>query len=158
MDCGKVVKILQDEIDGRLPPSEAAEVRKHLESCGSCAAEEASFRRVGELVRLWSASRAGEKSLQLDALWIRVQAGIEEKRSRKDAPAWARKWLWLPAAAALAVLILLFYPSGVNRAPFHPSSFDVAVEELDSDTATVALVDRGEDLPRVIWIMENDKT
>jgi anti-sigma factor RsiW len=158
MDCGKVVKNLQDEIDGRLPPSEAAEVRKHLESCGSCAAEAASFRRVGELVRLWSASRAGEKSLQLDALWTRVQAGIEEKRSRKNAAAWARKWLWLPSAAALAVLILLFYPSGVNKAPFHPSSFDVAVEELDSDTATVALVDRGEDLPRVIWILENDKT
>jgi hypothetical protein len=55
-------------------------------------------------------------------------------------------------------LALLFYPSRVNRAPFNPNSFDVAVEELDSDVAMVALVDRGEDLPRVIWIMENDKT
>jgi hypothetical protein len=45
----------------------------------------------------------------------------------------------------------------VSRAPFHPSSFEVAVEDLASDTATVALVDRGDDLPRVIWIIENDK-
>ncbi len=158
MDCGKVKTALQDGIDGRLPPREAEEVQSHIASCGSCSAEAASLRRVGELLRLWSAARAAESSPRLDVLWTRVQAGIEEKRTRRDAAAWMRKWLWLPAAASLAVLVLLFYPSGVNKAPFHPSSFDVAVEELDSDAATVALVDRGEDLPRVIWIMENDKT
>ncbi|MBI5575100.1 MAG: zf-HC2 domain-containing protein [Deltaproteobacteria bacterium] len=158
MDCGKVLKALQDDIDGRLPLIEAADVRKHLESCVSCAAEAASLRRVGELLRLWSAARASEKSPQLDVLWTRVHAGIVEKKSRVNAAARLRKWLWVPAAAALVVLALLFYPSGVSRAPFHPSSFDVAVEELDSDAATVALVDRGEDLPRVIWIMENDRT
>lgn len=158
MDCVKVLQVLQEEIDGMLPPREAAEVRLHLESCESCAAEAASYGRVGELLRLWTASRSAEMSPRLDVLWTRVQAGIEEKKSRGMGASWARKWIWLPAAAALAVLILLFYPSGVSRAPFHPRSFDVAVEELDSDTATVALVDRGEDLPRVIWIMENDKT
>lgn len=158
MDCGKAMKTLQDGLDGRLPPFAAVELRKHLESCGTCAAEDQALRRAGELLRLWSASRVLEKSPQLDLLWTRVQAGIEEKRDRRTAADWMRKWLWLPAAAALAVLILLFYPSGVNKAPFHPSSFDVAVEELDSDAATVALVDRGEDLPRVIWIIENDKT
>ncbi len=158
MDCVKVLKVLQEEIDGMLPPGEAAEVRSHLESCESCAAEAASDGRVGELLRLSTATRSAEKVITLDVLWTRVQAGIEEKKSRGTGASWARKWFWLPAAAALAVLILLFYPSGVSRAPFHPRSFDVAVEELDSDTATVALVDRGEDLPRVIWIIENDKT
>lgn len=158
MDCRKALQVLQEEIDGLLPPREAAEARSHLESCGPCAAEAASYRRVGELLRLWTASRVAEKSPQLDVLWTRVQAGIEEKRGRGGAAEWAMKWFWLPAAAALAVLILMFYPSGVSRAPFHPRSFDVSIEELDSDTATVALVDRGEDLPRVIWIMENDKT
>jgi hypothetical protein len=29
---------------------------------------------------------------------------------------------------------------------------------VESDTATVALVDKGEDLPRVIWIIEDGKT
>jgi hypothetical protein len=158
MDCGKVAKILQQEIDGRLSQSDSEEVGKHLESCASCAAEADSLRRVGEILRRWSASRAEEESARLDTLWTRVRAEIEDKKEGIRPVSWIRKWYWIPASAVLAVLALLFYPSRVNRAPFNPNSFDVAVEELDSDVAMVALVDRGEDLPRVIWIMENDKT
>lgn len=158
MECGKVLQVLQDEIDGRLPPSVAAGVRGHMESCASCAAEAAAYRRVGELLRVWTAALEAEKAPQLDAMWTRVRAGIDERKDRGRFASQARKWFWLPAAAALAGLALLFYSSDVGRAPFNPSSFDVAVEDLESDTATVALVDRGEDLPRVIWIFENDKT
>lgn len=158
MDCKKVIRMLQDEIDGRLPPFEAAEVRRHVDSCESCATEADAYRRVGEMLRLWAASRAAEKAPQLDALWTRVSAGIEEGKQPKGLAAWARRWLWIPAAAAVAVLALLFYPSNVSRAPYHPTSFDVAVEDLESDAATVALVDKGDDLPRVIWIIENDKS
>lgn len=158
MDCGKVRATLNDEIDGRLPPLEAAGVREHLEGCEACAAEAGSIRRVGTLLRLWSEARTAETSPRLEVLWTRVKGEIEEKAARKTAAVRMRKWLWLPAGAALAVLILMFYPSSINKAPFHPISFEVAVEELDSDTGTVAFLDRGEDLPRVIWIMENDKT
>ncbi len=158
MECGKVLQVLQEEIDGRLPPSVAAGVRGHMESCASCAAEAAAYRRVGELLRAWTAALEAEKAPQLDAMWTRVRAGIDEWKDRGRFASLARKWFWLPTAAALAGLALLFYSSDVRRAPFNPSSFDVAVEDLESDTATVALVDRGEDLPRVIWIFENDKT
>ena len=64
----------------------------------------------------------------------------------------------LAAALALAVAALLIYPTGTERSPFNPRSFDVAVEDVESDAATVALVDKGEDLPRVIWIIEDGKT
>jgi anti-sigma factor RsiW len=150
--------MLQDEIDGQLSPLEGAEVRRHVESCGSCAAEADAYRRVGEMLRLWAASRGAESTHQLDALWTRVRAGIEERERGKEPGPRAWKWLLPPAVAVVAVLALLFSPSRVNRAPFHPSSFDVAVEELESDTATVALVDKGDDLPRVIWIIEHDQT
>ncbi|MBP2675525.1 MAG: hypothetical protein H6Q84_2365, partial [Deltaproteobacteria bacterium] len=33
-----------------------------------------------------------------------------------------------------------------------------SVEDVESDDATVALVDKGEDLPRVIWIIEDAKS
>jgi predicted anti-sigma-YlaC factor YlaD len=158
MDCGKVRLMLQDDMDGRLPPSESAEILRHLESCPSCAAEAAGYRRVGEMLRLWAESEEREKAARLDAMWIRVRAGIDERRRRDEPASWWRKWIWVPAGAVLAVLVLLFYPSDVSRAPFHPTSFDVAVEDLESDAATVALVDKGDDLPRVIWIIENDKT
>lgn len=158
MDCKKVIRMLQDEIDGRLPPSAGAEVRRHVDSCESCATEADAYRRVGEMLRLWTASLAAGKAPELDALWTRVSAGIEERKRGKGTAAWARRWLWIPAAAAVAVFALLFYPSKVSRAPYLPTSFDVAVEDLESDAATVALVVKGDDLPRVIWIIENDKS
>ncbi len=158
MECSKARELVEALIDGRLPPREAAEVREHVDRCPSCAAEEESVRRVGTLVRLWTSARAAEKSAGLDALWTRVAAGIEERRGSRRLAAIARRWLWIPAAAALAVFTLLFYSPEGARAPFRPKSFDVSVESLESDTATLALVDKGEDLPRVIWIIEDGKS
>ena len=157
MECRETRQRIPDVIDGRLPPGEAEEVRRHLRACAPCAAEEADLARVGDLLRLWSAARVGEREPQLSALWTRVRAGIEQQGSPWYAPL-LRRWFFVPAATALAVLILLFYPSDGTRAPFHPKSFDVTVESLESDTATVALVDKGEELPRVIWVIEHGKT
>jgi anti-sigma factor RsiW len=157
MECGEARKKIQDLIDDRLPPGGAAEMRDHLKNCGPCAAEEAELAQIGELLRIWSAVRVGEKEPQLSAMWTRVRAGIEERKEPWYTP-FLRRWFLLPAAAALAVLAFLFYPFHGTRAPFHPKSFDVTVESLESDTATVALVDKGKDLPRVIWIIENGKT
>ena len=52
-------------------------------------------------------------------------------------------------------VVELFAGGRTDRSPFHPTSFDVSVEDVESDVATVALVDKGEDLPRVIWIIED---
>jgi len=149
--------MIQDHIDGRLPPRLSEELREHLGGCGPCASEEAELRGVGNLLRLWSAVRVEEREPQLSALWTRVGAVIEERKKRGLVPL-IRRWFWVPAAAVVAVLTLLFYPLDGSRAPFHPKSFDVTVESLESDTATVALVDKGEGLPRVIWIIENGNT
>jgi anti-sigma factor RsiW len=158
MDCGKVFELIEAMIDGRLSPREESEVREHVGSCPSCAAEEKSIREVGDLLRLWASARVAEKDAGLSAMWTRVAAGIEERRGERRMAAIARRWFWVPAAAVLAVLALLFYPSNVMKEPFRPTSFDVSVEDLESDVATVALVDKGEELPRVIWIIEDGKT
>jgi anti-sigma factor RsiW len=158
MDCQDVRRLMQEAIDDRLPPEEAEEVRRHIASCPPCAAEERDLLRVGETLRLWAAAHAADKAPRLDLLWVRVRETASERESSGKALWRIRKWFWIPAAAVLAVLALLFYPSSVSKAPFHPKSFDVSVEDLESDDAMVALVDKGEDLPRVIWIIENDRT
>ncbi len=157
MDCREARQKIQDYIDGRLPPRPAGDLREHIGACGSCAAEEADLREVGELLRRWSAARIEEREPQLAALWPRVQAGIGERRKPWHGPL-LHRWFWVPAAAVVAVLALLFYPSDGTKVPLHPTSFDVTVESIESDTATVALVDKGEGLPRVIWIIENGKS
>lgn len=157
MECGKARQLIQDDIDGLLPPRVSEGLREHIRECRPCASEEANLRRIGDMLRTWSAARIGERDAQLSALWTRVGAGIEERR--KPLPvSLLRRWFWVLSAAVVAVLTLLFYPLDGPKAPFHPKSFDVTVESLESDTATVALVDKGKDLPRVIWIIENGNT
>jgi anti-sigma factor RsiW len=158
MDCGTARKRILDQADGLLPPGGERELSGHLAACPGCAEESRGISLVGPALKAFVEARTAEEAPRLDAMWTRVRAGIGERREADRRPAWIPGWAWLPAALALAVLILLFYPTGTSRSPFDPRSFDVAVEEVESDAATVALVDKGEDLPRVIWIIEDGKT
>ena len=158
MDCGTALGKIIAKADGLLPREEAAELARHLAGCSSCASEDAAISATGPALRALTGIRAVGKGPAIDAMWTRVRAGIEEGRAARRRPSWIARWVWIPAAAALAVLAFLFYPAGTDRSPFHPSTFDVAVEDIESDVATVALVDKGEDLPRVIWIIEDGKT
>jgi|GEM_PF-611579 len=157
MTCGEAGELLEQAVDGRLPAERGAALAAHLAACPDCAARERELEWLGRQLRRWAAARADECAPRLDLLWTRVRAGIAEAR-RERAAGWIRRWFWLPAAAILAAVTLLFYPSDVSRAPFHPRSFEVSVESLESGEATVALVDRGADLPRVIWIVEDGRT
>ncbi len=115
---------------------------------------------LGRLLRAHADAEASSAQAGLDAMWTRVRAGIAEaeaEEERRPAARALRRWwgAFVPVAAALVVFALLFYPTGQDRSPFNPSSFDVSVEDVESDDAVVALVDKGEDLPRVIWIIED---
>ena len=149
---------MEAKADGRLSREADAELADHLAACPACAAEDAATSAAGAALRALAGIRSREKAPALDAMWTRVRAGIEEGRERRRHASWIARWAWLPAAIALAVLALLIYPAGTDRSPFHPSTFDVSVEDVETDGATVALVDKGEDLPRVIWIIEDAKT
>ena len=158
MDCRAALEKIEAKADGLLPPEAAAELSGHLAGCAACAAEDASISATGAVLRALTGIRAREKAPALDAMWTRVRAGIQESREARRRPYRIARWAWIPAAVALGVLALLFSPSRTDRSPFHPSTFDVSVEDVESDVATVALVDKGEELPRVIWIIEDAKS
>jgi len=158
MECATARRRIEEKVDGLLPREAEGELAAHVAACPGCAGHEAALSAVGPALKALVEARAAEVAPRLDVLWTRVNAGIGERREAERHRAWLPKWAWLPAALALAVIALLFYPTGTERSPFNPRSFDVSVEEIDSDDATVALVDKGEDLPRVIWIIENAKS
>jgi anti-sigma factor RsiW len=156
MDCKRDVGLLHDWIDGRLSGAEADAVAAHVASCPRCADSVAAFRATGDLLRAWADAGARSRSPQLDAMWTRVRAGIAEKEAEQRSRIRWRHMFWIPVAAALAVFALLVYPSGVGRGPIAPGDFRVAVESLDSETSTVARLDRGEQYPQVIWISDDN--
>jgi anti-sigma factor RsiW len=158
MDCRAALMNMEAKADGLLSREAESELAAHLAGCPACAAEDAATAATGAAVRALAGIRTREKAPALDAMWTRVRAGIEEGREGRRRASWIARWAWLPAAIALAVFAFLIYPAGTDRSPFHPSTFDVSVEDVESDGATVALVDKGEDLPRVIWIIEDAKT
>lgn len=158
MDCRTALVNIEKKADGLIPREAEAELAGHLGGCPACAAEDAAMSATGAMLRAWTGMRAAEKAPALDAMWTRVRAGIGERRESRRRSSWIARWAWVPAAVALTVMAILFYPAGTDRSPFHPTTFDVVVEDVESDVATVALVDKGEDLPRVIWIIENGKT
>jgi anti-sigma factor RsiW len=158
MDCGTALGKIIAKADGLLSRQEEAELADHLTGCPACAAEDAAHSAAGPALRALVGTRAMRKAPALDAMWTRVRAGIGENREARRRSWGLARWAWIPVAVALAASALLFYPSGIDRSPFHPRSFDVSVEDVESDAATVALVDKGEDLPTVIWIIEDAKT
>lgn len=158
MDCRAALANIEKKADGLIPREVEAELAEHLSGCPACAAEDAAMSATGPMLRALAEMRAAEKAPALDAMWTRVRAGIEEGRESRRRTSWIARWAWVPAAVAVAALAILLYPEGTDRSPFHPSTFDVAVEDVESEVATVALVDKGEDLPRVIWIIEDGKT
>ena len=158
MDCRAALMNIEAKADGLLPPEAGLELADHLAGCPACAAEDAAISATGPALRALTGIRAMGNAAALDAMGTRVRAGIEESREARRRPSLIARWAWIPAAVALAVVALLFYPAGTDRSPFHPSTFDVAVEDVESEVATVALVDKGDDLPRVIWIIEDAKT
>jgi len=157
MDCGTARKGIEERADGLLAPGAEKQLDAHLSACAECRADRARTDAVGRLLRSRAAAGAVSAEGGLDAMWTRVRAGIAEG---EPGPRSFRRWRWIlfPAAAALVVYAFLFYPTGLDRSPFDPRTFDVSVEDVESDTATVALVDKGEDLPRVIWIIEDGKS
>ena len=158
MDCRTALEKIEAKADGLLSREAEAELDGHLAGCAACTVEDAAISATGPVLRALTGIRAREKGPALDAMWTRVRAGIEESRAARRRSSWITRWAWIPAAVAIAVSALLFYPVRTDRSPFHPSTFDVSVEDVESDSATVALVDKGEDLPRVIWIIEDAKT
>jgi anti-sigma factor RsiW len=157
MDCETARKRIEEKADGLLPPAAGEGLDAHLASCAACAAERARAEAVGPLLRSLASAQAGAAGPQLDAMWTRVRAGIGERKAAARA-SWVKEWFWLPAALALVVFAILLYPTGADRSPFNPRTFNVSFEDVESDTADVALVNKGDDLPRVIWIIEDAKS
>jgi len=159
IDCKTARLFMDKQTDGALSPDAGAKLDAHLSLCQECAAWRSGSDAVGRLLRSHIDARAASARGGLDMMWTRVRAGIEEGKPSGDVLI-RRFWPAFCAGAAIALvaLMLLLHPARPDRSPFNPRTFDVSVEEMESDIAVVTQLDMGEDLPRVIWIFEDAKS
>jgi len=158
MDCRLAKTMIEKRADGLLPPGAESELDAHLSSCRECAVEQSRAIAVGRLLMSHIDARTISAQNGLDVMLTRVRAGIEEGEPARGVLS-RRFWAAFPVGAlALIIFALLFYPAGPDRSPFNPQTFDVSVEDMESDIAVVTQLDMGEDLPRVIWIIEDAKS
>ncbi len=124
MDCDRTLELMPLHIGGDLSPDEAAELERHLASCGRCAADLAAFRAPFEALK-------GQAEVEIPAglgneLWTGVKRGLEAegriRRPRFGSP--LVRW----AAVAAVFLVGLFGALWAMRStqPQGPSPKDVA--------------------------------
>jgi predicted anti-sigma-YlaC factor YlaD len=134
MSCDSTLELLDDWLDGTLPPARRAEVELHLAGCPECRtiAQDAQALRphVAALV---------DEAPPTDH-WPAIEARIR-------APRPARRWggantsWWAAAAVALVVASSGITAATLQRSPPTPSPPPVAVAELPELTALEAATD-----------------
>jgi hypothetical protein len=103
MDCRDLMEILSACLDGEASPEEARLVEAHLEACGKCRSVADRMRRVG----FATASIEGEVPADFrEKLFVRLEREDILPR-RRNIFVYAVRWAVLPAAAVLALFLLV---------------------------------------------------
>jgi hypothetical protein len=161
IDCTTARMLMDKRADGMFSPDAESDLEAHISSCPECAAWRSGSEDLGRLLRSHINARTVSARSGLDMMWTRVRAGIEE--GKQSLACSSRRFMPIFSAGALAIVVFsLFlyhlYPAGPDRTPYNPRTFEVSVEEIESDIAVVTQLDMGDDLPRVIWIFEDAKS
>ena len=96
-----VSRQLAAHLDGELTSQKAQQVELHVAQCELCRADREQVRLGMEMVERLPTVEAP------DAIWVAIEAALEEQRSSKSAG--AQVWLALAATAALILLGLVYW-------------------------------------------------
>jgi hypothetical protein len=114
MDCRGLMETLSACLDGEASPEEARLVEEHLEACGECRSAADRMRRLGvATASIEEEVPAGFR----ERLFVRLERE-ELLPRRRNIFVYAVRWALLPAAAALALFLLV--PRDVDRVATGP--------------------------------------
>jgi anti-sigma factor RsiW len=159
-DCERIEERLGAWLDGELAPTESAEVRLHLESCGACAAEKVRLERLDAALKRALESKAADAAFA--PFWAGVRERIARERSWSERVfGWTRGGFAIPrlawAVPALAIVVLavaLSFPQIFSR---WGQGNQASVESIDGHGFNVALLREAKTKTTVIWLFENQE-
>src|ERR1044072_6269964 len=100
MKCEVCLELLEEYLDGELPPADRAEVGEHLIACAECSASFADLTAEQELFARY------DREVEVPPfLWTRVAAHtVAETDAQRNG--WYKRIFATPLAGAIAVLLL----------------------------------------------------
>lgn len=155
MACQEVQQKIDSFFAGLLDREEEGMVGEHLDSCEECTRYREETGRLGDLLREYVKEEVD--LIPENVILGRVEAEIRE--IEEGGRGWFLgnlKYLVPAFAGALALIAILFYPSIMRYEKDPARSFAATVESVEAENATVMIVDRGRNNPKVIWIIERE--
>jgi hypothetical protein len=159
--CSSVSELLEKYVDQEVTDQEKTLVEAHLLDCSSCRDDLKSMEEISNVMKVPLEVMARQEDF--DRAWLKIKREIrsEEKRSWWEVfrswlglPVLHQKRVWIPAVAAILVLIFVTVPLLLKKNPSLPVDF--GVEYVESKTNNV-MVYEVEPTVTVIWLFEGDE-
>jgi hypothetical protein len=159
--CSSVSELLEKYVDQEVTDQEKTLVEAHLLDCSSCRDDLKSMEEISNVMKVPLEVMARQEDF--DRVWLKIKREIrsEEKRSWWEVfrswlglPVLHQKRVWIPAVAAILVLIFVTVPLLLKKTPSLPVDF--GVEYVESKTNNV-MVYEVEPTVTVIWLFEGDE-
>lgn len=157
--CSSVSKLLEKYFDQEVTGKEKSLVEEHLLGCSTCQDTMRWMAKLREMVKNPVEEAVTKENLEW--VWQKVEKEIrlEKKSTRWE---WLRSWLdispffkrkvWIPASAAMVILILMTAPLLFKKSPSYP--VPSVVEFVESPMFNVMVYESEKAEVTVIWLFE----
>jgi anti-sigma-K factor RskA len=157
--CSAVSRLLEKYFDQEVTNKERSLVEAHLLDCHACQDVLSSMEKIRDLIKA-PVEEAVQKE-DFPWIWQKIERGIrlEERPTFLEtlqswlqiSPLFQRK-VWIPAVAAVAIVLLITIPLLFKKTPSFPSPS--VVEYVESQTHNVMVYESENTKVTVIWLFE----
>jgi len=112
MDCTQTRNYMHAHLDRELDPVTAAGIETHMRNCAACAQAYATQTALRNAVKKQAAYFTAPAALAARVLATAGAAG------NYPGARTARRWSWLPLAAAVAATVVIMWTASVAQSPF----------------------------------------
>jgi len=158
-NCSQISRLLDKYYDREATAKERALVEKHLPACPACSRVLRSMGNLRDMIKTPVEEAVQKEDFQW--VWRKIERGLKSDRK----PAWwealfpgidllsfFRRRVWIPAAVAAVILILVATPFFFKKTSFPPASS--VVEYVESQDYNVMVYQLDKEKVTVIWLLE----
>ncbi len=158
-NCSNVSRLLGKYFDQEATAQERSLVEKHLPTCSACGESLKSMEKLRDAIKIPIEDTVQKENLEW--VWPKIQRGIEAYQkpswweallSQVDLLSFLRRRVWIPAVAAILILIVAAFPFFLKKFSSPPGSS--VVEYVESQDYNVMVYESEQGNVTVIWVLD----